>query len=156
MKLHHTIILTAILATVLVFLCLFIAAGAPKRYSVDYGGAKGLFNKAKDSYREGEKVTMYFDLIATDTDYSFFIDGAVAGNYLKRRGYKHRTHNGGIFSEGIAYLQTIAKGTILGNSYLVKYLRADEGVGEYFKKSKRYRRGMEVFSEKLCIGVAVR
>ena len=88
MKLHHTIILTAILATVLVFLCLFIAAGAPKRYSVDYGGAKGLFNKAKDSYREGEKVTMYFDLIATDTDYSFFIDGErINCEYDEDKGY---------------------------------------------------------------------
>ncbi len=88
MKLHHTIILTAILATVLVFLCLFIAAGAPKSYLVDYGGAKGLFNKAKDSYREGEKVTMYFDLIATDTDYSFFIDGErVNCEYDEDKGY---------------------------------------------------------------------
>lgn len=28
----------------------------------------------KSGYREGETVTVYFDMIATDTNYSFFVD----------------------------------------------------------------------------------
>lgn len=45
------------------------------KYKIDFGGQESFFEGAKDSYREGEKVTLYFDLIATDTDYSFFLDG---------------------------------------------------------------------------------
>ena len=41
-----------------------------KKYSLtldDYG-----FEKAKKSYKEGDQVTVYYNLIATDTDYSFY------------------------------------------------------------------------------------
>ena len=39
-------------------------------------GQKFSFKNAKDKYRAGEKVTLYYWLIATDTDYSFSVDGA--------------------------------------------------------------------------------
>ena len=45
------------------------------RYKVDYGGQKDLFTGAQDSYRAGETVTLYFEFIATDTSYSFYVDG---------------------------------------------------------------------------------
>ena len=45
-----------------------------KRYSVDYSGQKESYLHAKDSYRAGEKVEIFFDRIATDTDYSFYLD----------------------------------------------------------------------------------
>ena len=45
------------------------------KYKIDFGGQESFFEGAKDSYREGESVTLYYDLIATDTDYSFFLDG---------------------------------------------------------------------------------
>ena len=44
-------------------------------YQVDYCGAEDCYSNAKDSYRVGTEVTLYFDLVATDTDYSFLLDG---------------------------------------------------------------------------------
>lgn len=41
------------------------------RYKVN---AKG-FDEVKKSYGEGEKVTIYYSMIGTDTDYRFFVDG---------------------------------------------------------------------------------
>ena len=32
------------------------------------------FEGNKGAYREGAKVELYYDMIATDTDYSFFVD----------------------------------------------------------------------------------
>ena len=44
-------------------------------YLVDYCGQKGCYTNAKDKYKAGSKVTLYYDLIATDTDYKFTLDG---------------------------------------------------------------------------------
>ena len=52
-----------------------------KKYAVDYCGQKDFYSNAKDSYREGQKVTLYYPLIATDTDYHFYLDGETL-NYL--------------------------------------------------------------------------
>ena len=46
-----------------------------ERYQVDYCGSKDCYSNAKDSYRAGTEVTLYFELVATDTDYSFRLDG---------------------------------------------------------------------------------
>ncbi len=48
---------------------------APK-YKVHYNKNKSCFSNAKDSYRAGEQVTLIYPFIATDTDYSFSVDGA--------------------------------------------------------------------------------
>ena len=56
-----------------VLLCLASCAG--KTYQVDYGGQKDFYQGAKDSYRGGQNVTLYYTFIATDTDYSFYLDG---------------------------------------------------------------------------------
>ena len=45
------------------------------RYKVDYCGRKDSFLGAKDSYRPGDKVSLFYSIIATDTDYSFYLDG---------------------------------------------------------------------------------
>lgn len=45
-----------------------------KRYNVDYNQSMSLFKKAKKSYKAGKEVTLYFDCIATDTDYRFYLD----------------------------------------------------------------------------------
>ena len=50
--------------------------GCAKKYKVDYNGHKAAFPGAKDSYRAGEKVRLVYDIIATDTDYSFHVEGA--------------------------------------------------------------------------------
>lgn len=46
-----------------------------KEYNVDYDGLKDCYPGAKDSYAAGTKVKLKYDFIATDTDYSFYIDG---------------------------------------------------------------------------------
>lgn len=45
------------------------------KYRVDYGGNKASFSGAKDAYAPGTEVTLYYPFVATDTDYSFFLDG---------------------------------------------------------------------------------
>ena len=58
------------------------------KYRVDYGGDKDSFKGAKDSYSAGSKVTLYYDMIATDTDYSFYIDGErINPDYSESKGY---------------------------------------------------------------------
>lgn len=44
-------------------------------YAVDYGGQKDAYRNARDTYKAGEKVRLTYSLIATDTDYSFYLDG---------------------------------------------------------------------------------
>lgn len=56
------VILIIILITVIACSC------AGDKYDVDFLGEEY-------SFRAGKKVTLYFDLIATDTDYSFYMDG---------------------------------------------------------------------------------
>ena len=48
---------------------------AGNRYHVDYHGQKDFFKGAKDSYAAGQRVVLKYDLIATDTDYSFSVIG---------------------------------------------------------------------------------
>lgn len=64
------LIALAAVAVVLIF-----TGCSSENYKVDYAGAKELYKGAKDSYKAGATVTLYFDLIATDTDYSFYLDG---------------------------------------------------------------------------------
>ncbi len=49
-----------------------------KRYKVDYCGEKYSYKGAKDSYRAGKTVVLRYWMVATDTDYRFFVDGAPA------------------------------------------------------------------------------
>lgn len=59
-----------------------------KRYKVDYCGQKTCYSNAKDSYKAGSKVTLYFELIATDTDYNFTLDGnPVNWSYDNEKGF---------------------------------------------------------------------
>ena len=59
-----------------------------KKYKVDYCGEKCAFKNAKDEYRAGEKVTLYYWMIATDTDYSFSLDGAeLSRDYDSKKGF---------------------------------------------------------------------
>lgn len=44
-------------------------------YAVDYRGQKDDYSDARDTYKAGQKVKLTYSLIATDTDYSFWLDG---------------------------------------------------------------------------------
>ena len=58
-----------------VFVLSFFGCGGQK-YKVDYQGEKDSFENAKDSYRAGAAVKIYYKYIyiATDTDYTFYLD----------------------------------------------------------------------------------
>lgn len=63
-----------------ILILLVIAGGCFMRcfgesYTIDYCGEKGCYKGAKDSYPAGTKVKLCYSLIATDTDYSFYLDG---------------------------------------------------------------------------------
>lgn len=76
-------------AAVLLLTVLFGLAGcgAPK-YRVDYDGCEGFYTNAKDSYRAGKEVELVYDLIASDTDYAFYLDGEpVDWTYDPDRGF---------------------------------------------------------------------
>ena len=52
------------------------AAGcSPKKYTLNFD--RSGFESEKTEYAAGETVTVYYDIIATDTDYWFFIDDDV-------------------------------------------------------------------------------
>lgn len=60
-----------------------------KSYSIDYNGKKSAFANAKDSYKAGSTVTLHYNRIATDTDYSFYLDGErINPDYNGSKGYK--------------------------------------------------------------------
>lgn len=79
-----------LIAGVVLTLCLTGCAAKPRvtEYRVDYCGAKDFYDGAKDAYPAGEEVTLYYTLIATDTDYSFTLDGEpVNYKYAEQKGF---------------------------------------------------------------------
>ena len=59
-----------------------------KKYKVDYCGREQDFSNAKRSYRPGERVRLIYGIIATDTDYSFSVDGKpVSPGYSDDKGF---------------------------------------------------------------------
>ena len=86
MKIRFVLVSTALL----LLGCLpFMFAGCnAKEYKVDYCGSKYCYSNAKDSYKAGTKVVLYFELIATDTDYSFTLDGEpINYSYDEEKGF---------------------------------------------------------------------
>ncbi len=59
-----------------------------KKHKVDYCGNKLDYKNAKDEYRAGQRVTLYYWMIATDTDYTFWLDGAeLSRDYDVKKGF---------------------------------------------------------------------
>lgn len=76
-----------ILLTMVVMVMSLFGCGK-KSYNVDYCGQKNMFSGAEDSYMEGDTVELSYELIATDTDYTFFVDGqAVNAKWNVKKGY---------------------------------------------------------------------
>ena len=59
----------AVMGVILVFT--LFGCGKPK-YKLNFDG--GFFESKRTQYAPGEKVTVRYDIIATDTDYHFYID----------------------------------------------------------------------------------
>ena len=64
-----------ILIIVLSLFTALIMTDCTRKYRVDYCGQKQFYHDAKDSYAAGETVTVYYYMIATDTSYSFYLNG---------------------------------------------------------------------------------
>ena len=59
-----------------------------KKYKVDYCGRKLEYKNAKDHYSAGEKATLCYFMVATDTDYYFWLDGAeLTRDYDAEKGF---------------------------------------------------------------------
>ena len=59
-----------------------------EKYHVDYDGDRDYYTNAKDYYHAGDQVTVYYDLIATDTDYSFYLDDEpINFGYEEKKGF---------------------------------------------------------------------
>ena len=83
MKRILAVVLLVILGVTVLFGC------AAKVYQVDYCGQKQFYKNAKDSYRAGAEVTVYYYMIATDTDYHFYLDGEpINFNYDEKMGFE--------------------------------------------------------------------
>ncbi len=82
------IIITAVLVCIVIFTLTACINKKNDYYSVDYCGAKDCYSNAKDKYKAGSKVILYFELIATDTDYSFTLDGErINFDYDEKKGF---------------------------------------------------------------------
>ncbi len=46
-----------------------------KEYRIDFCGDEEFYTNVKPSYKAGEEVTVYFSLLAMDTEFYFKIDG---------------------------------------------------------------------------------
>ena len=86
---ENTIITVVISLVIITVIGIFVMTGcAGKKYQVDYCGQKQCYTNARDSYKAGTKVVLYFELIATDTDYSFYLDGErINYKYDDRKGF---------------------------------------------------------------------
>ena len=132
----------AILAGGMMMLGLF-GCGA-KKYRIDYGGDKDFYDGAKDEYRAGEKVVLYYDLIATDTDYSFYLDDEkINFGYSEERGFiieftmpdhdvrlRCESHN------SMVYVPPIEPGTLLADYY--EETVAADGDGDPYEVTLTY------------------
>ena len=59
-----------------------------RRFRADYSGEKQKYENAKDKYRAGQKVTLYYGPVATDTSYDFTLDGRnINPAYDDEKGY---------------------------------------------------------------------
>lgn len=59
-----------------------------KKYTIDFCGQEYAWKNAKKSYLPGETVTLYYYMVATDTDYSFTLDDQyVSTDYETDKGF---------------------------------------------------------------------
>ena len=84
--------ITALIAITLLTMCIFPLNGCIEnspRYNLDYCGQKAGYSNAKDTYKSGESVTLYYEIIATDTDYTFLLNGEpLTYEYNSEKGFE--------------------------------------------------------------------
>ncbi len=74
---------------ILVTVSMFAFSGCSETwYKVDYCGQKEYYENAQDSYKAGSKVELYYTMIATEYNYTFYLDGKSIGyDYDEVTGY---------------------------------------------------------------------
>ncbi|MCQ2432382.1 MAG: hypothetical protein MJ175_07250, partial [Clostridia bacterium] len=82
----NTVIIVLVVLLLIAAVSVVSCAGG-KKYQVDYHGQTDLFKGAKASYAAGKHVTLRFDMIATDTDYSFYVDGEAVNASWENNAY---------------------------------------------------------------------
>ena len=84
MKAKCSVRLLLIILTVVAVMS--VIGGCDKTEYALIGG--DVFENAKEKYAAGEQVTLYYPFIATDTDYSFYVDGELFNaDYESEKGY---------------------------------------------------------------------
>ena len=80
-------IVIAIVVILLVSTLVFLTSCKAERYKVIC--TEGLFINVKSSYKAGQSVRVYFPMVATDTDYIFYLDGEriSSSGYSDLKGY---------------------------------------------------------------------
>lgn len=73
------IIILATVAGLLICSLICLVSCKAQKYKVIC--PEGLFVNVKSDYREGERVEIYFPYVATDTNYSFYLDGERINDY---------------------------------------------------------------------------
>ena len=46
-----------------------------KKFRINFSEDRSFYNGAKEKYSAGARVVLYYDMIATDTVYDFYLDG---------------------------------------------------------------------------------
>lgn len=80
-----------VMAIVVFGLCLYYRDGQEVCYRIDYNGCRDRLKGARSMYKAGQTVTVYYKekYIATDTDYSFYLDGErLNGTFVKGKGMR--------------------------------------------------------------------
>lgn len=84
----RTMMVVILLLTALGIVLCLMGGSKANRYKVDLNGSDFCYEGVKSSYRAGETVTLHFTMIATDTDYSFYLDGEpIHYDYDDRKGF---------------------------------------------------------------------
>ena len=85
------IFLVIVMAIVVLGLCLYYRDGQEVFYKINYDGCRDRLKGARSMCKAGQNVTVYYKekYIATDTDYSFYLDGErLNGTFVKGKGMK--------------------------------------------------------------------
>ena len=83
------IIIIAAVAVIVILSVLFFVLSSCKSEKYHVICNTGFFENVKNSYKAGQQVKIYFSFVATDTDYSFYLDGAKISpsGYSDNKGY---------------------------------------------------------------------
>ena len=83
------IIIIAAVTVIVILSVLFFVLSSSKAEKYHVICSTGVFENVKNSYKAGQQVKIYFPYVATDTDYSFYLDGERIrpSDYSDSKGY---------------------------------------------------------------------